>query len=155
MTLPNTTPVIPDERTQAQIAAITNTHKRESRIFHEFNNTDKALKQLLLGAVDDMFTRALKNRFIGYANITTKALLTHLFTTYGKISGNDLRLNTVKMNTAYNVNLPIEVLFDQVEDGMEYADAGSHPFTPEQIVMTGQQLLQETGMLTDEVVVLS
>ena len=147
---PGPSPVIPVPSTQAVITAITNTHKRESRIFHEFNNTDKALKQLLLGAVDDMFTRALKNRFIGYANVTTKALLTHLFTTYGKISGNDLRLNTAKMNTPYDVNLPIEVLFDQVEDGMEYADAGMHPFTPQQIVMTGQQLLQETGMFADD-----
>ena len=54
------------------------------------------------------------------------------------------------MNTAYDVNLPIEVLFDQVEDGMDYADAGNHPFTPEQIVMTGQQLIQETGMFADD-----
>ena len=77
-----------------------------------------------------MFTRELKNRYIGYANTTTKDLLTHLFTTYGKISGNDLRLNVVKMNAAYDVNLPIKVLFNQVKDGMDYADAGSHPFTP-------------------------
>ena len=76
--------------------------------------------------------------------------MTHLFTTYGKISGNDLRLNAVKMNTAYNVNLPIEVLFDQVKDGMDYANACSHPFTPKQIVMTGQQLIQETGMFVDD-----
>ena len=54
------------------------------------------------------------------------------------------------MNTAYDVNLPIEVLFDQVEDGMDYAGAGNHLFTPEQIVMTGQQLIQETGMFADD-----
>ena len=135
---PVPTPVIPPSSTQAQINAIINTHKREAKLFHEFNNTYKALKQQLLGAVDNMFTRALKNRHIGYANTTTKDLLTHLFTTYGEISGNNLRLNAAKTNAAYNVNLPIEVLFDQVEDGMDYADAGSHPFTPEQIVMTGQ-----------------
>ena len=112
------TPVIPQGSTQSQINAIIDTHKREAKLFHEFNNTDQALKQQLLCAVNEMFTRALKNRYIGYANIITKALLTHLFTTYGKISGNDLRLNNVKMNTTYDVNLPIEVLFDQVEDGM-------------------------------------
>ena len=147
---PGPVPVIPAGSTQFQISAITETHKYEARIFHEFNNTDKALKQQLLGAVDDMFTRALKNRYIGYANVTTKELLNHLFTTYGRISGNDLRVNDTRMNAPYDVNLPIEVLFDQVEDGMDYADAGNHPKTPAQIVMTGQQLIQETGMFADD-----
>ncbi len=84
-----------------------------------------------------MFTRALKNRYIGYANVSTKELLAHLFKTYGQINGGDLRKNEEVMNTPYDVNLPIEVLFNQIEDGMDYADAGNHPFTPAQIVMKG------------------
>lgn len=110
-----------------------------------------ALKQQLLGAVDGMFTQALKKRYIGYNNVTTKQLLTHLFATYGKISGNELRQNNLKMNTLYDVNLPIEVLFDQVEDGMDYAVAGGNPKTLEQIVMIGQQIIQETGMFIDDI----
>ena len=78
-----------------------------------------------------MFTRALKNRYIGNINVTTKELLNHLFNTHGKISDNDLRMNDKRMNAPYGVNLPIEILFDQVEDGMDYADAGNHPKTPE------------------------
>ena len=116
---------------QFQISTITDGHKREARVFHEFNNTDKALKQQILGAVDDMFTHALKNRYIGYANVSTKELLNRLFSTYEKVTGNDLRVNDTRMNTPYDVNLPIEVLFDQVEDGMDYTDARNHPKTPE------------------------
>ena len=85
-----------------------------------------------------MFTRSLKNRYVLYTNVSTKQLLTQLFITYGKISGNDLRQNNMKINTAYDVNLPIEVFFDQVEDWMDYADAFYHPKTPEKIIMTGQ-----------------
>ena len=147
---PGPIPIIPALSTGPVIASLTATHERESKIFHEYNNTDKALKQLLLSVVDDMFTRALKNRFIGYANVSTKQLLTHLFQTYGKITGSDLRLNDQAMNQAYDVNLPIEILFDQIEDGLDFADAGGHPKTPEQIVMTGQQLIQETGMFPDD-----
>ena len=147
---PGPIPVIPTTSTQFQISAITDGHKREARVCHEFNNTDKALKQQLLGAVDDIFTRALKNRYIGYVNVTTKELLNHLFTTYGKITGNNLRVNDMRMNAPYNVNLPIEVLFDQVEDRMDYADAGNHPKTPEHIFITGHQLIQETGMFADD-----
>ena len=99
---PNPWPIpgIPEDQTQFQISAITDTHKQQAKLFHEYNNTDKTLKQQLLGAVDDIFTRALKNRFIGYANVTTKQLLTHLFTTYRIITGNDLCLNDASMNRA-------------------------------------------------------
>jgi len=128
---PGSIPIIPPDATAAQINALTDTHKTEANIFQEFNNTDKALKQQLLGAVDDMSTWALKNRYIGYANVTTKKLLTHLFVTYGKISGTDLCINDSRMNAAYNVNLPIDILFDQIEDGVDYTDAGAHPNTPE------------------------
>ena len=132
---PGPIPIIPAGATQFQITALTDTHKRETVIFQEFNNTDKALKQQLLGAVDDMFTRALKNRYIGYANVTTKQPLAHLFSTYRNITSGDLRQNDIKMNTVYDVNMPIETLFDQVEDGMEYAAAGNNPKTPEKIVL--------------------
>ena len=42
------------------------------------------------------------------------------------------------MNMAYNVNMPIKALFDQAEDGMDYAAAGNNPKTPKHIVMKGQ-----------------
>ena len=74
----------------------------------------------------------------------------HMYTTYKEITDNGLHLNNIKMNAAYNVNLPIKVLFDQVEDGMDYANTKNHPKTLDQIVMTGQQLIQDTGVLTDD-----
>ena len=52
---------------------------------------------------------------------------------------------------AYNVNMPIEVLFDKIEDSMDYVATGNNPKIPEQIVMTGQQPITETGMFTDEI----
>ena len=72
---PGPIPIIPVGSTGAQITVLTDNHTREAKLFHKYNNTDKALKQLLLGAVDDMFTRGLKNRYIGYANVSTKQLL--------------------------------------------------------------------------------
>ena len=55
------------------------------------------------------------------------------------------------MTISYDVNMPIEVLFDQIEDGMEYADAGNNPKTPKQIFMTGKQIITETVMFTDNI----
>ena len=82
--------------------------------------------------------------------MTTKQLLTHIFTIYEKVTGNDLRLNDKEMNLVYDVNLQIEVFFNQIKDSMDYADAGNNPKTPAQIVMTGQQLIQETGIFAED-----
>ena len=58
----------------------------------------------------------------------------------------------MKINAAYNISMPIETLFNQIEDYMDYtAAAGKKSKTTEQIVMIVQQLLTETGMLTYEV----
>ena len=55
------------------------------------------------------------------------------------------------MNILYNINMPIEILFNQIEDGMDYAAVGNNPKTPQRIVMTGQQLITETGMFTNKI----
>ena len=51
----------------------------------------------------------------------------HLFTSYGNINIGDLRKNDIKMNMAYDVNIPIKVLFNQVKYGMDYVTAGNNP----------------------------
>ena len=76
---PGSIPIIPPCATAAQINTLTDAHKREAKLFQELNNTNKALKQQLLGAVDDMFTRALKNRYIGYKIVATKQLIPVLY----------------------------------------------------------------------------
>ena len=97
-----------------------------------------------------MFVRSLRNRHIGYANVTTLALLTHLYTVYAKINAADLEANTARMKVPYDVNLPIETFFDQVEDAVEFASAGNAPFTPVQVVNTAYNVIFNTGMFTDD-----
>jgi hypothetical protein len=62
------------------------------------HDTKKKLLQQLLAAVDNIFTKALKNNLWGYARTTTLALLTHLAGTYGKISPEDMIANRVQLN---------------------------------------------------------
>ena len=136
-TNPGPEPNIPgNSLTGAVIADIRLQFDNASRLHRQYDRTDKALKQLLLGAVDNMFVRSLRNRHIGYANVTTLELLTHLYSTYAKISAADLEANTARMKLPYDVNLPIETMFDQIEDAVEFASAGNAPFTAVQVVNT-------------------
>jgi len=104
------------------------------KLYNQYDATDTALMQLLLGAVDDMFIRSLRNRHIGYANVTTLDLLAHLYRTYAKINTADLEANTTRMKERYDCNLPIENAFDQIEDAVEFSATSKFLFNPVQVV---------------------
>ena len=147
---PGPSPEIPDRVTGPQIAETRAEYEESVKMYKTYDATDKALKQLLLGAVEDMFVRALRYRHIGYANVTTLQLLTHLYTVYVNISATGLQENDEKMKTPYDPNLPIETLFDQVEDAMEFAVAGKAPYIPQQIVNIAFNIIFQTGTFSDE-----
>ena len=55
-----------------------------------------------------MYYKALRNMRTNYPGGKTKQLLTHLYSTYGNITTNDIADNHTKINTRYDPNLPIE-----------------------------------------------
>ena len=50
-------------------------------------------------------------------------MLTHLYTTYAIITPEELIENDACLNTSYDVNQPIETLFEKIEVAIKYADA--------------------------------
>ena len=87
---------------------------------------------------------------MGYANITTHQMLTHQYTTYVNITPDELIKNNDRLKTAYDVNQPIERLFEQIEDAVEYADAGHNPYTPLQVVTNAFQLVFQTCLFVQD-----
>ena len=147
---PGPEPTIPAGSTGPIISDIRLQFANATRLHKQYDATDKALKQRLLGVVDNMFVRSLRNRHIGYANVTTLQLLTDLYTVYTKISAANLKNNTSRMKIPYDVNLPIETFFDQIEDAVEFASADNAPFIPVQVVNTAYNVIFSTGMFNDD-----
>ena len=67
---------------------------------------DKALKQHLLGAVEEIYVRSLKENYAEYRNLTFLEVIDHLKANYYKITPVDLKLNTARMNAPHNINEP-------------------------------------------------
>ena len=147
---PGTTPTIPPGSTNAQISAITRQFNTEFKEYTEYYRTDQALKQLLLGAVEEMYVSSLRNQYTGYTAVTTMQILTHLYDNYGQISNLDLDGNEHNMKKKYDLDQPIDVLFHQIEAAEEYAATGNSPFTARQIVNTAFLLIFATGAYKDE-----
>ena len=54
------------------------------------------------------------------------------------------------MTVRYDPNAPIETLFEQIADGVAYAELGDAPFTSKQIVDIALLCLEKTGVLNDD-----
>ena len=96
---------------------------------------------MIIAAVDDMFIRSLRHRYMGYGTTTTRTILDHLYATYTKISSADLQDNDTRLRALYDANLPIEALINQVEGAAEYAVTGNNPYTPLQVASIAYQLI--------------
>ena len=51
-----------------------------------YDQTEKALKKLLLAAADETYVRSLRHKYVGFANVTTLTALNHLCDSYAKIT---------------------------------------------------------------------
>ena len=94
-----------------------------------------------------MYLNALRNRITGYAQVTTRQLLQHLFDTYGRLNPQVLKLNTEHMNTPYDIHSPIENLFEQIEDAVYVAATAHDPFNDDQIVNTAYTLITDINSI--------
>jgi hypothetical protein len=76
-----------------------------------------------MGAVNKLYLRTLNYLITGFANITTRQMLVHLYTTYGRLTPADVQNKDATMKELYNAKEPIESLFHQIEESINVADA--------------------------------
>ena len=108
------------------------------------------LKNQLLSALDDIYVCALKDRHVRYMNQSICTVLTHLFDNYGNITPLELEDNDTKMRTTWDQNSPFDCLIKQIEDGQDYADDGSQPYTAEQLLRIAYTLVFKTGLYFED-----
>ncbi len=135
--------------TAAQLATAERVHKELLRIWNLYHDTDKALKQQLLSTVENVYLRALSNRHTGYANITTLQLLQHLLRVHGRITAHDLEENFIRFKKPWDPNSPYETLIEQMDDAVDFANAGGSPISAQQQINTAYTLLFNTGVFSD------
>ena len=147
---PGPKPNIPTGTSGAAISNLRYHHTESTKIFTNDENTDKALRQILLASTDELYVRSLRHKCIGYGKTTTWALLNHLYATYANISSSVLQDNDKRLRAPYNSNQPFETLIYHVENAVDYASAGDTPYTPAQVVGIAFQLVFQTGLFNDD-----
>ena len=82
----------------------------------------------------------------GYAKVSTRDMLVHLYKKYRKITQTELQTNDENMKEAYDPNAPIEDLIEQIDLAIAYADAGGAPYTVVQTITIAYTLIFNTVM---------
>jgi hypothetical protein len=65
----------------------------------------------------------LNDDMVGFANITAREMLEHLFLTYGSITAVDLEHNFEHTRKAWYPQQPVETLFKQIQDCADFSEA--------------------------------
>jgi hypothetical protein len=119
-------------------------------VYRTYHNVDQAIKKLIIESFDDAYLNALSEKIVGYANCTSLQLLTHLLTYYAMIAPTELMQNYERLNTPYDPNQPIELLFQKIQDARAFAVAGGHPYGAAMMVNVAYTLVFNTGLFPDD-----
>ena len=118
--------------------------------WREFNATDTELNTLLLQSVDEIYYLHLRNETVGYASITTKDILDHLYTTYGRITAAVLSQNDAHIFTPLDPGSPIMSLFGKFESSMSMSEAGKVGYSYEQVIYIEFYTMFQIGLYTED-----
>ena len=157
-TLTSLAPVIPPVRppdptygnsTAAQIATINQAYNRNKKQHDEY----QALKQLLLHqitkALDKKWVKPLRNRHTNRLDRTIPEVYEFLYTRYGRIQSSVVREKEDEL-LAIPVDLqePLILLFDDIEDFVVLCRAAKVPKTTEQIIDLTLTILKNCGVFS-------
>jgi hypothetical protein len=95
------------------------------------------LNKQIISVFEPMYLDILNANMVGYANISARDMLDHLFETYSNITSVDLEINLEHMRRAWDPQQPVETLFKQIQDCDDYSEAGGVPIGPSQQINVG------------------
>jgi hypothetical protein len=90
----------------------------------------------------------LNDNMVGFANISARDMLDHLFSTYGNITAVDIEIKFEHMRRAWDPQQPVEFLFKQIQDCSDYSEAGGVLIGHPQQINIGYAKIFATGHFT-------
>ena len=136
-------PVAPVGTTQYQSTILRDEHKENIRLYREANAVEEALLKQLSSALPDLYLKQYRNKYSNKITTPLRTILRDLFTTHGAISDEELlERETTLRARVFEIQEPLNALYQAVEDLQELAIASSSPFTDKQLVGLGLQLIK-------------
>lgn len=144
---PGIAPIHAAGATAPQISEVNRQFLVDEREFRLYRHTEAALKKQILQAVSRTFTKILCDEELGYASVTSLALMNHLEATYGIVTEAELQKSAKDLNEAWDVTKPIEDVFIRLRKCISFA-AAHDPITEATAIRAGLDSFIESGQFT-------
>jgi hypothetical protein len=131
--------------TAAQISATRHMWEEDVQTYRTYTSVQQTLKKQIISVFEPMYLDILNDNMVGYANISSRDMLDHLFETYGNITAVDLEINFEHMGRAWDPQQPVETLFKQTQDCADYSEAGGVLIGHPQQINVGYAKIFATG----------
>jgi hypothetical protein len=131
--------------TAAQISAACHIWEEDVQTYRTCTSVQHALKKQIISVFEPMYLDILNDNMVGYANISARYMLDHIFETYGNITAVNLDINFEHMRRAWDPQQPVESLFKQIQDCADYSEAGGVLIGHPQQINVGYAKIFATG----------
>jgi hypothetical protein len=131
--------------TAARISAARHVWEEDVQTYWTCTSVQQALKKQLISVFEPMYLEILNNNMVGYAHISARDMLDHLFENYNNITAVDLEINFEHMRRSWDPQQLVETLFKQIHDCADYSEAGGVPIGPSQQINVGYENIFSTG----------
>jgi hypothetical protein len=119
--------------------------EEDVQTYRTCTSVQQVLKKQIISVFESMYLDILNDNMVGYANISERGMLYHLFETYGNITAVDLEINFEHMRRAWDPQQPVETLFKQIQYCADYSEAGGVLIGHPQQINVGYAKIFATG----------
>jgi hypothetical protein len=138
--------LIPPGTTNIQAQMMKEAHEQALREFHETETVHNALVQQVVKAIEPMYLKALRNPLTQAFTVPLNEILQHLMTVYGKLNPKTFKSMKDEVESyQYDISLPVDVVFDPIDDLAELAGVADQPMTEAQMINIAFIVFQNTG----------
>jgi hypothetical protein len=141
---PNRAPATKD-RMAAQISAAHHVWEEDVQTYRTCTSVQQTLKKHIISIFKPMYLEILNDTMVGYANISARDMLDHLFETYGNITAVDLEINFEHTRPDWDPQQQVETLLKQIQDCADYSEAWGVPIGPSQQINVGYAKKMQQG----------
>ena len=109
-------------------------HTSDLKCYNLCIAVSNASKKLLIKAIEDVHLEPLKNHITGFANITVRSMLAHLFQTYGRFTSAQLNAARACALEDWDPSVPVQALFNKIKKSADLLEAAEEPLSDKQLV---------------------
>ena len=135
--------------TAAQIAQENKTHDEQIRLFNECDTIERTLKQQVVNAIDNLYLRAIINTTTQAIQLHLHEIFDYLYRTYGNVTPQKLHARDTEVkNMVYNLQNPIDNIFNEIESLTDLAIRARVPMSQAQCISIALIILLNTRKFT-------